>query len=235
MREDIKVSLAGNNFKKVRDLIKIDKDNLSIATISNDDLNKALDGIQLSKDEQALLNGVVNTINSQQVHYAEFKEKNEWISDFGINAMKVDVSYYDKNLVKGLTGLPDAEIEPGKVPAVAFFLLHGAVTSAYMNGSYSLIPKRSIPGIKSDYFKKDGTPTDNPFLRYTMHEVFGHGRMIALKIVDQHTQVIQFENLILRVMKVNVYRDGSNHENINGSRSKVENKDDIPAFLNQKN
>jgi len=234
LRDDIKESLAGDNFKRVRDLIKIDKDKKSISGISQGDLDIALEGIKLSPDEKGLLNNIVNTINSKQVHLAEYKEGNEWISNVGLKALQMDLSYWQPSLVSQVTGIPESEIERGNVPANAILLFRGAATCEYNGGSYSLMPKKARSGPNNDYFNKNGTPTTNPLDRPTMHEVFGHGRSLALKIADQHTPIIQWENLVLRVMKKDVSRDGTNHDNGKVPGGKVENKDEIPAFVNQK-
>jgi len=60
------------------------------------------------------------------------------------------------------------------------------------------------------------------------HEVFGHGRSMALGRADgQHVDAIQVENLILRVMgRGHIQRDGSNH----GQGTKISNASAIPSF-----
>ena len=47
----------------------------SLAKISNDALKAAFDGVNLSEDQQALVDIVVNTINSNKVHTLEYADK----------------------------------------------------------------------------------------------------------------------------------------------------------------
>ena len=48
----------------------------------------------------------------------------------------------------------------------------------------------------------------------TGHELFGHGRSLALgRFNSQHVDAIQTENLIRRVMGITSINDGSNHAN----------------------
>ncbi len=129
-----------------------------------------------------------------------------------------------------MAGVPEQDLPDGVIPAGFYTLIRGGITVEYNDGSYSLLPiTRMEASAKSDYFKTDAnkTPTTNPLKRPTMHEIFGHGRTLALKIADQQTPIIQFENLVLRVMKKGVYRDGSNHDN----GVVVQNYSAIPEYL----
>ena len=66
------------------------------------------------------------------------------------------------------------------------------------------------------------------------HEVFGHGRSIALGLYNpdnpmdyqQHINAIQTENLILRVLGFQYQNSGSNH----GPRLIIPNASEIPSF-----
>lgn len=66
------------------------------------------------------------------------------------------------------------------------------------------------------------------------HEVFGHGRSIALGLYDpanpsdyqQHINAIQTENLILRVMGFQYQNSGYNH----GPGIVIPNASEIPSF-----
>ncbi len=63
----------------------------------------------------------------------------------------------------------------------------------------------------------------------TGHEVFGHGRSLALGRGDANQQqdAIRLENLILRVMgQGGIQRDGTDH----GTRVKVENTSKLPGY-----
>ncbi|WP_367865792.1 hypothetical protein [Pedobacter sp. WC2423] len=78
--------------------------------------------------------------------------------------------------------------------------------------------------------KESGENGFNPIGRALTfgHEVFGHGRSAVLGRLDsQHSDAIQLENLILRVMgKGNIQRDGSNHDN----NTKISNASAIPSY-----
>jgi hypothetical protein len=76
----------------------------------------------------------------------------------------------------------------------------GGLTTPTKNGSYSLIFKNSS-------FHTNGRAVT------TGHEVIGHGRSLSLGRGDsnQHTDAIQTENLILRVMGIPYINTGANH------------------------
>ena len=61
----------------------------------------------------------------------------------------------------------------------------------------------------------------------TGHEIFGHGRSLALgRTTSQHVDSIQAENLIRRVMNINLINDGSNH----GNKSYIPNPTSLPSY-----
>ena len=235
LRDDIKSTLVGKNFKKVRRLIKIDKDKVSIAAISNDDLNTALTGIQLSGDEAALLSGIVNTINSKEVHFAEYKDIGDMMSVNSLKALELDPTDPNRRKIAAVlsNNMSVDDIPKDQIPAGYLKLLGGAATGKFGTGSYSIILKNPEQSGSGYFSIKDNKPASAPGIRPTMHEIFGHGRLIALGITNQHKQVIQFENLQLRVMGFNLYRDGSNH-NIKPGEIQVlseEERKAIPEYL----
>lgn len=58
----------------------------SLAKISNDALKAAFDGVNLSEDQQALVDIVVNTINSNKVHTIEYADKEGIVSEDAMKA-----------------------------------------------------------------------------------------------------------------------------------------------------
>ena len=75
---------------------------------------------------------------------------------------------------------------------------------------------------KSDKLRRTGPST-------TGHEIFGHGRSLALKrgATAQHVDAVRTENLILRVMGYkNIQRDGTQH----ADRSKVAEPSKLPDY-----
>ena len=131
--EDIKAIFAAEEFSNFRNLIVQSgkrQNGKSLAKIDENALKTAFDGINLSEDQQALVEIVVNTINSNDIH-------------------------------------------------------------------------------------KIG------------HEIFGHGRSLALgRTTSQHADSIQAENLIRRVMNINLINDGSNHD----KKSYIPNPTSLPSY-----
>lgn len=237
-RDDIKGSLVGDKFANVRKLIEIDKNDktsTTLASISDDALNEALKGVKLNDDEKAYLNGVVKTINSKEVHYIEFFSDADMLSDNAVKALGIDPkNAVSRQIAAALTQQTVADIPEGKLPAGWLKQLGGAATGKFGDcGSYSVVLKDPQTTGGGYFNVKDDQAAPVPKMRPTMHEIFGHGRLIALGVDNQHKAVIQFENLQLRVMGKGIYRDGTNHNTKDGETqvlSKEEQKE-IPAYL----
>jgi hypothetical protein len=243
LKDDIKASLPGDHFKNVRDLIKVDKDKKSLATISDDNLSKALNGVKLTPDEQALLDGIVNTINSTDVHSVTFLNTTDMIPEAWIEGFKREGGDPNNAVTKRLAAVFSnnmnvSDIPLGQLPAGYLKNFGGGATvSDGACGSFSaILYDPQIQEKHSGYFNsKDNTPVSSPNMRPTIHEIF-HGRLMSLGIANQQVPIIQLENLQLRVMNLHTYRDGSNH-NVKEGEPQIlteQERNTIPEFLKRK-
>ncbi len=195
--EDFRAMFPGDEFANFRNLIVQSgkkQNGKSFAPISSEALSATFSGISLNEDQQALVQMVVNTINSDDVH------KVEYIEDTG------NLSYSAEKVFAPLFDHPDLPTSTildvnGGFP-VAFIKNQGGggLTTPTNNGTYSLIFKKSS-------FHPNGRAVT------TGHEIIGHGRSLALGRGDlnQHVDAIQTENLILRVMGIPFINTGENH------------------------
>jgi RHS repeat-associated protein len=215
-KEDVLKMFQGDKFANFRNLISLNKKGLKFNSIDKEAMGKAFDGVKLSEDEQALVDNVVNTINSTDKHLVEYTTGSADLSETALENVQIK-----PELKKYFEGLGKA------VPA---FILGGSQTVQTKNGSYSLIIEDSKSA--TDYVDtKTGNYVANPLGREgtTGHEVFGHGRSLALGRGDANQQqdAIRLENLILRVMgQGGTQRDGTDH----GTRVKVENPSKLPGY-----
>ena len=133
--------------------------------------------------------------------------------------------------------LPEVLVKPvveanGGIPGSILAAFGGSGTTvATGKGTYSVL----IGGVdkgQSDYLNS-GTnsyvtnPAGRPSI--TGHELFGHGRSLALKrgATTQHADAIRTENLILRVMgHKDIQRDGTQHADF----SKVSDPSKLPDY-----
>ena len=87
--EDFRAMFSGNEFVNFRNLIvqsgKKQKGK-SFAPISAEALSAAFTGITLNEDQQALVEMVVNTINSDDVHMVEYRSSDGVLSSKGEKA-----------------------------------------------------------------------------------------------------------------------------------------------------
>lgn len=177
---------------------------------------------------------------------AEYSGPGEMISSQGLKALGISADNpMTRKIAAALSGLTDDAIPKDQLPAEYLKVVGGAATGPSGNfGSYSIILKEAQvtdinPGfnIYSGYFNiKTNRAVASPNIRPTMHEVFGHGRLISLGVTNHHKPVIQFENLQLRVMGLGTYRDGSNH-NIKAGETQILTPDErtaIPDYLQKK-
>lgn len=195
--EDFRAMFPGDEFANFRNLIVQSgkkQNGKSFAPISADALSAAFSGITLNEDQQALVEMVVNTINSDDVHKVEYLEET---GNLSYSAEKVFAPLFDH------PALPTSTIlnVNGGFPVV--FINNrggGGLTTPIKNGTYSLVFKNSS-------FHPNGRAVT------TGHEILGHGRSLALGRGDlnQHVDAIQTENLILRVMGIPFINTGAKH------------------------
>lgn len=211
--EDFRAMFPGDEFANFRNLIVQSgkkQNGKSLAPISDDDISAAFDGITLNEDQQALVDMVVNTINSNDIHKVEYVSENGVLSpqaeaSFLPSFLKGDIEPFMQQIMKVNGGIPLWLItnEGG-----------GGVTTPTKKGSHSLI----ILGGKHP----------NGRAVTTGHDILGHGRSMAVGLGDsqQHVQAIRTENLILRVMGIPFINTGENH----GPKTVVPNPSNLPSF-----
>ena len=161
-----------------------------MAKISNDALKAAFDGVNLSEDQQALVDIVVNTINSNKVHTIEYADKEGIVSEDAMKAFNPIPAL--NSTIEKRGGLPTFFIENAG---------GGGLTMRTFNGTHTVI-------VNSSSLHHVGRSVT------TGHELFGHGRSLGLGRSDdaqQHVDAIQAENLIRRVMGITSVNDGSHH------------------------
>jgi len=223
---DIHKNLQDKKFDKARELIKLDRNGKTFSKIDSDALANSIEGQNLTEDDKALLETITSTINSDDKHLVEYASGNNVISKEGEKAV-IDGGL-DPVLVKA------SKDNFGGITANIASLAGGAgITTKTKEGSYSLIieglPAQSYG---SDYMdettNKYGTnPAGRPAT--TGHEIFGHGRSLALNrgAGAQHVDAVLMENLILRVMGFNnIQRDGTDH----GIKTKIIDNKKRPDF-----
>ena len=183
--EDFRAMFPGEEFATFRNLIVRSgkkQNGKSFAPISTDALSAAFTGITLNDDQQALVQMVVNTINSDDVHKVEYINGSGTLSDQATKSflpgfLSGEIGPYMPSILERNGGLPVWLIvnEGG-----------GGVTTPTQNGSHSLIIL--------------GGEHPNGRAVTTGHEIIGHGRSRAtgwLGDGQQHVQAIRTENLIL--------------------------------------
>lgn len=195
--EDFREMFRSKEFDKFRDLIVQSgkkQNGKSLASISADALSEAFSGITLNEDQQALVDMVVNTINSDDIHRVEYIKSS---GNLSYSAEKVFAPLFDNpdlpisTILNVNGGFPVAFIENSG---------GGGLTTPIKNGTYSLIFK------DASFHQTERAVT-------TGHEIIGHGRSLAIGRgdINQHVDAIQTENLILRVMGIPYINTGANH------------------------
>ncbi len=196
--EDLRAMFPGEQFENFRNLIVQSgkkQNGKSLAGISADAVSEAFNGIVLNEDQQALVDMVVNTINSKDIHKIEYIKEDGVLSNEATEAflpafMSGDIAPHMPLILEKNGGLPVQMIvnEGG-----------GGVTTPTIMGSHSLIVI--------------GGEHPNGRSVTTGHEIIGHGRSWATGLGDsyQHVQAVRTENLILRVMGIPFVNTGINH------------------------
>lgn len=202
---DIREMFDGEEFSKFRQLIVLSGKHhhgKSISKITDESVDAAFKGITLKDDQKALVEIVVNTINSSDIHMVEYAAENGYISSKGTDAYQV---------APALASL----IKDGRVPTKLVIADGGGgLTMKTAKGTHSII-------VNNTKLHPNGISVT------VGHEIFGHGRSLALSRIDsQDIDAIQVENLILRVKGINFINNGNNH----GTRRIINNATEIPSF-----
>ena len=208
--EDLRQMFQGNEFSGFRELIMQSgkkANGRNLAPISSEALATAFNGIDLTADQQALVDMTVNTINSADKHFIEYKAEGGVISS---KAQSTFSGEFEK------AGLPMSTIisANGGIPVSLISNFGGnGLTVQTSRGSHSVI-------VGNNHFNGRAVTTG--------HEVIGHGRSLVVGRghANQHMDAIQTENLILRVMGINYINNGSTH----GPRTIIPNPSALPGF-----
>ena len=216
MLEDINVVFKAEKFAEFRKLISRsgkhatgkDFNKIDPAAYSNYIANNS----ELSNDDKALMDILVNSINSD-----DFTYKFQYVSE---NDELQDKSMLAPQLVEAIEST-------GHTVLTKF--LGGSQTKQTKKGSYSLVVEDDRS--PRDYYNNLGEQVPNPLGRvlYVFHEVFGHGRSLSLGrgSDNQHGDAIRLENLVLRVAGFsNIQRNGEDH----GPKSKIPNNSQLPDY-----
>lgn len=182
----------------------------SFAPISANALSEAFSGIALTEDQQALVDMVVNTINSDDIHKVEFRKSDEVLSNIGEKAFLP--GYLNGGVSKQMLQILEVN---GGLPIWLIMADGGSGATVHTrNGSHSVIV---LDGIHL-----------NGRAVTTGHEILGHGRSwsVGLRENYQHVEPIRTENLILRVMGIQFINTGIKH----GPETLVPQPSLLPAF-----
>jgi len=191
VQSDFNTIFADDKFENFRGLLTLDKKGKTFNSIDADALKGAFKGVELSKDEQALVDQVTGAINSDKVHVVEFADVSGNVSKEGSKAFKT-------HLNNTQAGIGDAMIPGEQMP--------GSTMNAVSGGGIN-IPTKS--GSHSVIMEGNGVTHDGGRALTTGHEVIGHGPASAhgLSGVANNTRAIRVDNLMRRVMGITKFRD----------------------------
>lgn len=197
--EDFRAIFPGEEFANFRELIVRSgkkQNGKSFAPISPEALVTAFNGIILNEDQQALVEMVVNTINSEDVHKVEYVEKKGTLTYQAENTF-IPFLMHTENWGPHMPYI----LETNRGLPVWVIIAAGrcGLTAHNNQNSYSIIII-------------DGDHSYNRAVT-TAHEILGHGRSWATGLGDsfQHFQAIRTENLVYRVMGVPLINTGTDH------------------------
>lgn len=212
--EDFRAMFPGDEFAAFRSQIVQSgkkKNGKSLAPISSDALSAAFSGVTLNEDQQALVEMVVNTINSKDIHMVEY------ILNSGVLSNQAEKAFLS-SFMEGPIGpsMPLILETNGGLPV--WLIVNeggGGASTLTKNGSHALIIL-------------DGEHHNGRAVT-TGHEIIGHGRSwtTGLGHNQQHVQAIRTENLILRVMGISFINTGINHGT---GEAPVQSPSLLPAF-----
>jgi RHS repeat-associated protein len=190
-KEDIHKVLADKKFDNLRTLI--DVKGKTFKHIDKEAMAKALDGVELSADEQAYVDVVTNTINAKEKHTVEYVS-GDFTSAEGATAFK-------DHMNKTQAGAGNAMLTPdGNLSAKIIDRLVG-LNVPTKDGSHSFISSKAQGN--------DKTTTSN-------HELFGHGipSSRGMSPTDNNSNAIRMDNLVRRILGL-PQRDGKDHGGYN--------------------
>lgn len=212
--DDFKAMFPGDEFANFRNLIVQSgkkQNGKSLAPISPDALSAAFSGITLNEDQQALVEMVVNTINSDDVHMVEYRSSDDVLSRKGEKA------FLPGYMEGGVSGHMSQILERnGGLPLWLIMADGGSGATVHTNnGSHSVI-------VVDDIHPAGRAVT-------TGHEILGHGRSWAAGFREnfQHVEPVRTENLILRVMRIPFINTGINH----GPKTLIPQPSLLPIFI----
>ena len=211
--EDFRAMFPGEEFDNFRNLIVQSgkkQNGKSLAQISGEALSSAFNGITLNEDQQALVDMVVNTINSNDVHMVEYQKIKGVLSYEG---EKVHMDAFMNDAIA--SHMPEILERNGGLPVKLLMGNSSVGTTIHTKrGSHSVIVMDQ--------------PHEFGRAVTTGHEILGHGRSwsAGFKEDHQHVQAIRTENMIRRVMGIPVMRNGIDH----GPKTIVESPSLLPAF-----
>jgi RHS repeat-associated protein len=207
-QEDLLKMLENDKFKSLRGLITISDDKKTFNKIDEKALETALQGVDMTKDEKALVDQITSTINSGDVHKVEYVDVNGQISKEGTDAVRDRFNAVQENFGNALA--PNKTLNASIINGI----VGEGMNLPRKNGSHTLI----IEGAGVVHSAGRAVTAG--------HELIGHGVASARGLDDQanQTRAIQIENLIRRVMGITTFRDGSDH----GNRVVIPNPQDIP-------
>jgi RHS repeat-associated protein len=191
VQQDLNTIFAGDQFEKFRGLLTLDKKGKTFNSISSEALAGAIEGMNLSTDQLALVNEVAGVINSKDVHKVEFVSIDGSVSREGTSAFKT-------HLDKTQEGAGDMISPSSRMP--------GETMNAVSGGGINIPTKK---GSHSVIIEGTGVNHDGGRAVTTGHEVIGHGVASANRAtpVENNTRAIRVDNLIRRVMGITTYRN----------------------------
>ena len=189
--DDMRAMFPDSEFDRFRDLIVQSgkkQNGKSLAPITEEALNDVLVTEQLTNDQQALVDLVVDLINSSDKHVIEYIGNNK------------SLSRSTSDIMRERLGLP-SNMENSTIASIVLSLCGEGATTLIKDESLSIILKDAA-----------SHPLGSPST--VGHEVIGHGRTLRLGFSnpeDQHVLSIQIQNLILRNLNYDIQRDGTDH------------------------
>ena len=182
---DMSFILKDDKFQNFRALVTLDKKGTSFNVIGSDALNSALNGVELSKDEQVFVNELVGAINSEHKHTVEYAAVDGNVSVQGSQAFKAHLNSEQAGLGNMF---PQSQIPGATINAMS----GGGLNIPVKNGSHSII------------MDGNGAIHEHGRALISAHEVLGHGVAAAHGIFGEgnNLRAIQVDNLVRRLIGV---------------------------------
>ena len=208
-KADVHKVLSDSKFSGVRALL--DVKGKSFNKVDSGALSSALSGVTVSKDEQAYIDTLVNTINDSKVHTIEYLSLGDTVSSAGGTAFK-------DHLNKAAAGTGDLLVpDASNLSADLINGLGGeGMNFPSAKGSHSIIVQT-------------GSTTPESRAETSSHEVLGHGVPSAkgASTAVNNTNAIRMSNLVRRVTNSTQQpRDGMDHAG--GREGQITNPQDLP-------